>query len=98
MITVRRLKVKKIENFDLKGNINLIFLQILLGVGPATAYKLIKDHKTIEAVTKHLLADNETSNRKKKYVVPKDFFYEDARELFLNPTVDEPSKFDVNKN
>jgi len=59
------------------------------GVGPVTAYKLIKEHKTIENVIKELERENLDPKRKRKYVIPTQFFYEDARELFKKPEVKE---------
>ena len=57
------------------------------GVGPITAYKLIKDHKSIEKVIEHLKKENENSDRKKKFVIPDPFHFADARELFMKPNV-----------
>ncbi len=37
------------------------------GLGPATAFKLIKEHKTIEAVLEKLKEKNEDPSKKKKY-------------------------------
>lgn len=54
-------------------------------MGPITAFKLIKEHKTIEKVIERLKKDNEDPKRKKKYIIPDPFNYEDARELFKNP-------------
>ena len=63
-----------------------------IGVGPATAFKLIVQNKKIETVLKEIEKENE---KKQKYVIPKPFNYEDARELFIKPIVDDPSKIDV---
>jgi flap endonuclease-1 len=47
--------------------------------------KLIREHKSIEEVLKHL-GD--------KYKVPEDWPYADARELFLKPEITEPKELD----
>lgn len=61
-----------------------------------TAYKLIKEHKNIENVIKHLENENNSgSNKKKKFNIPKEFNYIGAREMFLNPLVEDPDKIDV---
>jgi len=52
-----------------------------------TAYKLIKEFHTIENIIEHLKKENESSTRKKKYGIPEHFYYEDARELFKKPDV-----------
>lgn len=51
-------------------------------VGPNTALKLIREHGTLEKVVDALEKDP-----KKRYVIPDDWPYKDARELFLNPDV-----------
>uniref|UniRef100_T1J246 Flap endonuclease 1 n=1 Tax=Strigamia maritima TaxID=126957 RepID=T1J246_STRMM len=49
------------------------------GIGPKRAVELIKTHGSIEEIIKQL--DN------KKYTVPTDWAYEEARKLFTNPEV-----------
>jgi len=51
-------------------------------VGPATALKLIHDHGTLEKVVEWMNKDE-----KKRYVIPDDWPFADARELFFNPDV-----------
>ncbi|OOO08844.1 Flap structure-specific endonuclease [Aspergillus oryzae] len=55
-------------------------------VGPNTALKLIREFGSLEKVVEHMESDP-----KKKYVIPEDWPYQDARELFLNPDVREAS-------
>ena len=49
------------------------------GVGPKRAFDLIKQHKSIEEILKHLDT--------KKYTVPENWVYKEARQLFLMPDV-----------
>lgn len=58
------------------------YLDQIPKVGPSTAYELIKRHGSLEAVVEHMEKDP-----KKKYTIPEDWPYKDARELFLNPDV-----------
>lgn len=51
-------------------------------VGPSTALKLIREHKTLEGVVDYIKNDP-----KSKYTLPEDWPFADARELFLNPDV-----------
>ncbi|KAM0277082.1 hypothetical protein ACHAQH_006090 [Verticillium albo-atrum] len=51
-------------------------------VGPSTALKLIREHKTLEGVVDYIKNDP-----KNKYTLPEDWPFADARELFLNPDV-----------
>jgi len=54
-------------------------------VGPHTALKLIREHKAIEEVLKHLGG---------KYKVPDDWPYSDARALFAKPDVTDPKELE----
>ena len=56
------------------------YLEPIPKVGPNTALKLIREHGTLEKIVEHMESDP-----KKKHVVPDDWPYQDARELFLNP-------------
>ncbi|RAK76726.1 multifunctional nuclease RAD27 [Aspergillus fijiensis CBS 313.89] len=58
------------------------YLEPIPKVGPNTALKLIREHGTLEKVVEFIQSDP-----KKKYVIPDDWPYQDARELFLNPDV-----------
>ncbi len=49
------------------------------GIGPKTAYKLIKEHKNIEGVLKKIDTD--------KYTVPDNWLYKEARRLFKEAEV-----------
>ena len=51
-------------------------------IGPNTALKLIQEHGDLEGVVESIEKDP-----KKKYTIPDDWPYKDARELFLNPDV-----------
>lgn len=51
-------------------------------IGPASALKMIRDHGTLEVVVEHIKKDP-----KKRYTIPDDWPFEDARELFVNPDV-----------
>lgn len=72
------------------SNINqFVDLCILLGcdyldpipkVGPQTALRLIREHKTLEA-----FVDYAKNDKKSKFTIPDDWPYADARELFFNP-------------
>lgn len=51
-------------------------------VGPNTALKLIREHGSLEEVVASIEKDP-----KKKYTIPEDWPYKEARELFFNPDV-----------
>lgn len=58
------------------------YLEPIPKVGPNTALKLIREYGSLEKVVEALESDS-----KKKYVIPEDWPYQDARELFLHPDV-----------
>ncbi|GAD92262.1 hypothetical protein AN2764.2 [Paecilomyces variotii No. 5] len=58
------------------------YLEPIPKVGPNTALKLIREHGSLEKVLESMEKDP-----KKKFVVPEDWPYQDARELFLHPDV-----------
>jgi flap endonuclease-1 len=60
------------------------YLEPIPKVGPNTALKLIREHGSLEKVVEAIESDP-----KKKYVIPEDWPYQDARELFLHPDVRE---------
>lgn len=52
-------------------------------VGPNTALKLIREHKTLANV----VSEMKSGSLKSKYALPADYPYEDARRLFIEPDV-----------
>ncbi|KAI9034829.1 multifunctional nuclease RAD27 [Aspergillus affinis] len=62
------------------------YLEPIPKVGPNTALKLIREHGSLEKVVEAIESDP-----KKKYVIPEDWPYQDARELFLHPDVRDAS-------
>ncbi|CAN3374949.1 hypothetical protein DIURU_003669 [Diutina rugosa] len=63
------------------------YCETIKGVGPVTAYKLIKEHGSLDAIVEHIEANPE----KTKYKVPPNWPYKEARQLFMSPEVT-PSK------
>ena len=57
------------------------------GVGPKRAIELIKNYKSLEKILENLDT--------KKFPVPKDWNYKDARMLFIEPDVKDPEEVDV---
>ncbi|EGX92433.1 DNA-repair protein rad2 [Cordyceps militaris CM01] len=58
------------------------YLDPIPKVGPTTALKLIREYGTLEKVVEAMQNDS-----KKKYIIPEDWPYEDARDLFFSPDV-----------
>ena len=57
------------------------------GIGPSRAVQLLRDHGSIEEVLKSLDS--------KKYKIPSDWPFEEARKLFKNPLVTDPAQLNV---
>jgi len=51
-------------------------------IGPNTALKMIREHGTLEKVVEAIKSD-----KKERYVIPDDWPFADARELFITPDV-----------
>ena len=74
------LEMERDQFIDLCILLGCDYVDPIKGIGKETALKLIREHKTLEGVVKHF----ETS---KKYTVPEDWPYQEARLLFLEPDV-----------
>jgi flap endonuclease-1 len=63
------------------------YTQSIRGVGPKRAIDLIKNHKCLENIVEHLDS--------KKYSIPEDWNYKEARVLFMEPEIRDPDEIDV---
>ncbi|XP_072885556.1 flap endonuclease 1 isoform X1 [Hemitrygon akajei] len=63
------------------------YCETIRGVGPKRAIDLIRQHKSIEEIVKHI----DTS----KYTLPEDWMYKEARQLFLEPEVVQAESVDL---
>ncbi|CAG8488496.1 7798_t:CDS:10 [Cetraspora pellucida] len=63
------------------------YCESIKGIGPHRAVELIKKHKTLEGVISNLDT--------KKYPIPEDWQYDEARELFRNPEVLDPNDLEI---
>ncbi|KAF7168262.1 hypothetical protein CNMCM5623_001305 [Aspergillus felis] len=82
--TLEGLGMDRQQFIDLCILLGCDYLEPIPKVGPNTALKLIREHGSLEKVVEALESDP-----KKKYVIPEDWPYQDARELFLHPDVRE---------
>lgn len=64
------------------------YTNTIQGMGPKTAYNLIKECGTIEKVLEKIKESNEDENKKKKYNIPGNFLFAESRQLFLAPDVE----------
>lgn len=59
------------------------YCETIRGVGPVTAFKLIKEHGSLDNIVEWIAKNPE----KTKYKVPENWPYKEAKELFMNPEV-----------
>lgn len=57
------------------------------GIGPIKAFKLIEEHRNIEACMAVIKEQNEDPKKKQKFIIPDSFLYAESRELFKQPNV-----------
>ena len=62
------------------------YTSTIVNIGREKAYRFIKDYKTIEGVIEYIKKDEKTNER---YIIPANFDYVKARDLFLNSFKDE---------
>ncbi|XP_033755645.1 flap endonuclease 1-like isoform X2 [Pecten maximus] len=79
--------LNKDEFIDLCILLGCDYCESIRGIGPKRAIDLIKQHKSIEEILKHLDT--------KKYTVPEDWMFKEARRLFQEPDVAEPDDIDL---
>lgn len=63
------------------------YCESIRGVGPKRAIELIKQYKSLEKICENI--------DKKKYVIPQDWNYEKARQLFLTPEIQAADELDL---
>ena len=98
IIEVRLDEVLKGLEMDMKQFIDFCilsgcdYLPTIPKLGPGTALKLIKEHKCIEDILEVLKIENEhyeIEKGHKKWIIPLNYDFQTARDLFNNPDVDE---------
>ncbi|KAI1812821.1 DNA-repair protein rad2 [Poronia punctata] len=76
------LRMDRTQFVDLCILLGCDYLDPIPKIGPSTALKLMRDHGTLEKVVEYIENDP-----KKKYTLPEDWPYKDARALFFEPDV-----------
>lgn len=67
------------------------YCETIKGVGPVTAFKLIKQHGSIDNIVKWIEENPEAT----KYKVPENWPYKEARQLFMDPEVTKASEVNL---
>ncbi|XP_076109646.1 flap endonuclease 1-like [Mytilus galloprovincialis] len=84
---LEELGMNKDEFIDLCILLGCDYCESIRGIGPKRAYDLVKQHHCIEEILKHLDS--------KKYTVPEDWMFKEARRLFQEPEVTDPETLDL---
>nr|XP_006014031.2 PREDICTED: flap endonuclease 1 [Latimeria chalumnae] len=64
------------------------YCETIRGIGPKRAIELIRQHKSIEEIIQNVDT--------KKYPIPEDWLYKEARDLFLHPDVVQADSLELN--
>ncbi|EDK45129.1 structure-specific endonuclease RAD27 [Lodderomyces elongisporus NRRL YB-4239] len=80
---IQGLDMTKEQFIDLCILLGCDYCETIKGVGPVTAYKLIKEHGSLDNIVKYLQENPD----KTKYKVPENWPYNEARQLFMKPEV-----------
>lgn len=70
------------------------YCETIKGIGPVTAFKLIKEHGSLENIVKWI----ENNPDKTKYKVPENWPWTEAKELFMNPELASPEDINLKWN
>ncbi|ESO98353.1 hypothetical protein LOTGIDRAFT_114414 [Lottia gigantea] len=81
------LKLSRDEFIDLCILLGCDYCESIKGIGPKRAIELIKQHRTIDTILKHIDT--------KKHTIPEDWMYKEARRLFQEPEVTDPTEIDL---
>lgn len=84
---LKGLELNAEEFIDLCILMGCDYCDTIRGVGPKTAITLIQKHRSIEKIIENIDT--------KKYSIPKDWNFEQARNLFKNPDVIDPNTIEV---
>lgn len=57
------------------------------GLGPVTALKYMNECKNIEQVLRKIQNENLNPKKRKQLIIPEEFHFEEARQMFLKPNV-----------
>lgn len=84
------LEMSQDEFIDLCILLGCDYCESIRGIGPKRAIELIKQHRSIEKILDHL--------DKKKYTIPENWMFKEARHLFQEPEVTDPEKVELKWN
>lgn len=92
-IVLKSLELTQDEFIDLCILLGCDYCDSIKGVGPATALKMIKEHRTLEKIVESINAKPGS-----KHKVPEDWPFAEARKLFQTPDVLDPAEINLKWN
>ncbi|XP_045585131.1 flap endonuclease 1-like [Procambarus clarkii] len=87
---LEEIKISQEEFIDMCILLGCDYCDSIRGIGPKRAIELIRNHKTIDEILKHIDT--------KKYSPPEDWRFAEARKLFIEPEVADPEDIDLKWN
>ncbi|CAN0370486.1 flap endonuclease 1 isoform X1 [Lampetra fluviatilis] len=84
---LEEIKLSHDEFIDLCILLGCDYCETIRGIGPKRAIELVRQYKRIEAILQHIDT--------KKYPVPDNWLYQEARQLFLKPDVVDAEEVDL---
>lgn len=72
------------EFIDLCILLGCDYTKSIKGMGLVKAFKYMKDKRSIEKVLEQVTQENK---KKEKFIIPEDFEYQKARDMFVNPNI-----------
>ncbi|XP_032833432.2 flap endonuclease 1 isoform X1 [Petromyzon marinus] len=87
---LEEIKLSHDEFIDLCILLGCDYCETIRGIGPKRAIELVRQYKRIEAILQHIDT--------KKYPVPDNWLYQEARQLFLKPEVVDTEEVDLKWN
>lgn len=87
---LKELDFSQDEFIDLCILLGCDYCDSIRGIGPKRAIDLVRQHRSIETILKHIDS--------KKHPIPEDWKYKEARALFKNPEVADPEKLELKWN
>lgn len=80
---LKGLEMDRLTFVDLCILLGCDYCETIKGVGPVTAFKMIKEHGSLENIVKWIQLNPE----KTKYKIPENWPYDEAKQLFMNPEI-----------
>ena len=86
-VVLQEFKMNMNEFIDLCIMCGCDYTNNIGGIGPTTAFRIIEENRDIESALSKINRMNSNPSRRRAFIVPDSFEYEEARKLFKEPRV-----------